>query len=187
MRFLGIFLALSGSIAFAQSVPAAPQPVQVVPSAPVLVPEQSQPDTTASAPIPSPADQLSTQSVDQPDANAGSAAATANVPLVAPPLPDVWQSAGSAVIGVLDRVDGGTKLLTIPVGGQAQSGDLQISVQACEIRPPNAVPDAAVFLTLTMMNDHGAPPLFRGWIVRSAPGAALAGNAGQSLRIINCT
>jgi hypothetical protein len=93
----------------------------------------------------------------------------------------------TAELGVLDKIDGSVTTITIPVGGQANLGDLQISVLACVTRPPDEIPDAAIFLAAQSATDHSQPPLYRGWIIRSAPGAAVVGDASETFRVITCS
>nr|WP_295737028.1 DUF2155 domain-containing protein [uncultured Acidocella sp.] len=106
---------------------------------------------------------------------------------VAPTPPNDWVPGKTAEIGVLSKADGSTSTLTIPVGGQATAGDLIVSVQACVTRPQGQLPDVAIFLTLQPKDGSGAAPLYRGWMVRSAPGATDAGNAGEAFRVMNCS
>ncbi len=88
---------------------------------------------------------------------------------------------------MLDKVDGGIDDLSIPVGGQTKSGDLQVSVLACVTRPPDTSPDAAVFISIQPSADQSGPPLFRGWLIRSAPAAAAAGDASVTFRVVGCS
>jgi hypothetical protein len=119
-------------------------------------------------------------------------AATAPTPAapvqdIAPIPPNTWLPAKTAEIGVLDKIDGSVSTVSIPVGGQSVVGDLQVNVQACVIRPPDQVPDAAVFLALQSTQNASAPPNYRGWLVKSAPGAAVAGDASETFRVIDCS
>lgn len=98
-----------------------------------------------------------------------------------------WVQGKTAVLGVLNKVDGSTSTLTIPVGGQATAGDLTISVQACVSRPPGQLPDSAIFLTLQSKSQQDGGSIYRGWMVRSAPGATDVGNAGEAFRVITCS
>ncbi len=104
-----------------------------------------------------------------------------------PTPPNTWQPGKFAEIGVLDKIDGEVIQLSIPVGGQSVVGDLQVNVLACVTRPPDQVPDAAVFLALQNTEDASAPPDYRGWLLRSEPGAAVAGDASETFRIIDCS
>jgi hypothetical protein len=116
-------------------------------------------------------------------------AATPAAPVqdIAPIPPNSWLPGKTAEIGVLDKIDGSVSTVSIPVGGQSVVGDLQVNVQACVTRPPDQVPDAAVFLALQNTQNASAPPNYHGWLVKSAPGAAVAGDASETFRIIGCT
>ncbi|HTQ71124.1 MAG TPA: DUF2155 domain-containing protein [Acidocella sp.] len=122
-------------------------------------------------------------------ANGGAAAASAQpAPQDVPPAPsNDWVPGKTAVLGVLNKVDGSSTTLTIAVGGQAVVGDLTVSVQACVSRPDGQLPDSAIFLTLQPKDAQGGGPVYRGWMVRSAPGATDAGNAGQAFRVVTCS
>jgi hypothetical protein len=128
-------------------------------------------------------------------ATTGQAAATPTTPTtpaapvqdIAPIPPNTWVPQKTAEIGVLDKIDGSVSTVSIPVGGQSVVGDLQVNVQACMTRPPDQVPDAAVFLALQNTQNAAAPPDYRGWLVKSAPGAAVAGDASETFRIIDCS
>jgi len=104
-----------------------------------------------------------------------------------PTPPNTWQPGKFAEIGVLDKIDGEVIQLSVPVGGQSVVGDLQVNVLACVTRPPDQVPDAAVFLALQSTDNPTGPPNYRGWLIRSEPGAAVAGDASETFRIIDCS
>jgi len=104
-----------------------------------------------------------------------------------PPVPNDWVPEKTAEIGILDKVDGGASTVSVPVGGQTTAGDLQISVLACVARPPNEVPDDAVFLDIQPTDDSSGGPIFRGWMIRSIPGATVVGNASETLRVVSCS
>jgi len=156
----------------------------------------------------------------QPDASSAAtpaapvAPAPAGAPPAAPAAPDTadstppppsnsWVPAKTAQIGLLDKVDGGASTIAIPVGGQTDAGDLQISVLACVSRPPGEIPDDAIFVSIQPVatgatgtasapppGDDGAAtgaPIFRGWMVRSIPGATVVGDASETLRVVGCS
>jgi hypothetical protein len=170
------------------SVPAAPPPPGLVPLSPPPVSsgnansdngansgnaDNANPDNggnTPATPIPGQTDTTSNQ-----------------IPDTAPTPPNTWVPDKIAKIGVLDKIDGSVSELSIPVGGQSTVGDLQINVLACVTRPPSQVPDAAIFFALQSTDNLSAPPAYRGWLVRSTPGAAVAGDASETLRVIDCS
>lgn len=124
-------------------------------------------------------------SVPAPGAAVGGAAPVGDV---APVVDEKWVYGRVVELGVLNKVDGSTKMLTIPVGGQVVSGDLNVSVQACVVRPQGALPNAAAFLTLQSADPTAtSAPIYRGWMVKSMPGAADVENADEAFRIISCS
>ncbi|WP_298216950.1 DUF2155 domain-containing protein [Acidocella sp.] len=183
------------------AVPPAP-PVVAAPSAPTPPPApapSAPPPGLVQTPLPppsspaaatgdegAPASQPSLPEAVSPSAPSAAPAQPAP-PDVPPPPPNSWVPGKTAIIGVLNKVDGSSGTITVPVGGQTQTGDLILSVQACLSRPPGALPDAAVFLTLEPKASPDAAAVYRGWIVRSAPGAADPGNAVQAFRVISCS
>jgi hypothetical protein len=193
LRIAVVLLLAGAQAAWAQNTP---EPTVAVPPAPAIVsaPLNSSPAAPAAAATPAPPGLVQTpvpsaNAVSGSDAGAQTAPAEASAPVspdVAPSLPNIWVPAKNAELGVLNKVDGAITKLTIPVGGQAMIGDLQIAVQACETRPPDQLPDASVFLTLVDPKS-GSAPLFRGWMVRSDPGATVVGDADETLRIIGCS
>jgi len=190
---LALALLLGSGVAWAQNG----QSVIVIPPAPPIV---SAPQAPAPPPAPEvPPAQVQSQTLPavppgqtgatQPASSAAPAANTQPPPPdVAPPPPNDWVPGHTAVLGVLNEVDGSTAQLSVPVGGQpAKAGDVLVSVQACATRPPQDLPDDAVFLTVQPANDSSAAPLYRGWMLRSAPGATVVGNAAETFRVVSCS
>jgi hypothetical protein len=171
MMRLGAATALA--VAFiAVSASAQDQSVVVVPPAPPVV--SSPPSTPGQAPA-------------SPAAAQPAPAPSPVTPDLAPTPPNTWVPGKQAILGVLDKVDGSVSQLIVPVGGQMAAGDLVVSVQACMTRPPGQIPDTAAFLTVQAANQPAAAPLFRGWMVRSVPGATIVANAAETFRIIGCS
>ncbi len=203
----GVLLLLAADPACAQNgtqnggseivIPPAPPLTPEVPSAPAPVqpvPQQPPPGLVQAVPPPPPPAGNDGSTPAPPSTNpplpnmppAGTAALPPP-PDVAPVQADSWAPGTTATLAVLNEVDGSTTQLTLPVGAPAQTtGDLNINVQACMSRPPGQIPDAAVFLTVTPVQ-QGAAPLYNGWMVRSAPGATVVGNAGQTFRVVGCS
>jgi hypothetical protein len=148
-------------------------------------PAASQPPGLVQTPLPPPA--ATTDSGTNTDTGAAPAA-TAPQAATTPPAPsNAWVPGTTAKLRVLDKVDGGVSDLSIPVGGQATAGDLQISVLACALRPPGQIPDSAIFLSISPTGDSAAAPSYRGWMVRSVPAASVVGNASETFRVVNCS
>ncbi len=183
-------LAASLAALFAAPALAQDQPAVVVPSPPAIVAAPlSAPAAPAAPAAPPPPGLVETPA--PPAALPGASGTPAIIPAVpaapdaAPPAANIWLPGKTATLGVLNQVDGSTVEIFIPAGGQATAGDLTISVQACVSRPPDELPDAAVFLTVQNSTGGGAP-LYRGWMVRSTPGASVVGDGSETFRVINC-
>lgn len=167
----------------AQTLPAQTLPAQTL-SAQAVSPAEPSANMLASGNVGQSAQSVSgAQMSDSPPPGAvASGALPAND--VAPTPDNKWVYGHTVELGVLNKVEGSTKVLTIPVGGQAVAGDLTVSVQACVVRPADALPDTAVFLTL--QPDNESTPVYRGWIVKSMPGSTTAENADEIFRIVAC-
>jgi hypothetical protein len=184
--------------ALAITAPAGAQTDQTVavPPAPALTPAPVAPAAPAAPSAPSPVfgqtpaanSDNGTPAAPAPTAQTAPTAPAAPVPPdAAAPVANTWLPAGAARLGVLNKVDGSTQQITIPPGGQATVGDLVVSVQSCLVRPADQLPDAAVFLTVQPAGSDSGAAGFRGWMIRSAPGATVVGDAGETFRLIGCS
>jgi len=171
------------AIMAAPTVTPLPTPPAAVPSAASL--PAASPPGLVETPLPPPA--ATTDSGTNTDTGAAPAAAAPQA-ATTPPVPaNAWVPGTTAKLRVLDKVDGGVSDLSIPVGGQATAGDLQISVLACALRPPGQIPDSAIFLSIAPAGDSTVAPSYRGWMVRSVPAASVVGNASESFRVVGCS
>lgn len=175
----------AGSAPAPVPVPVSTTPVSaqaVSPSAPVAQPKMSQAEAT-----PASASATAPSAAASPVPGSTTPAALPEND-VAPVQENSWVYGHTAELGVLNKVDGSTETITVPVGGQVTSGDLMVSVQACVMRPPGELPNAAVYLTLLPIKaDDSTAPVYKGWIVKSVPGAANSENADEAFRVINCS
>jgi len=172
-------LLFSGLLAFGLAAPAFGQSdgtIAVPPAPPIIASPVTPQIVTPPSTLP-PATAPTNQ-------DTGTAAAPPPDDSLPPQPPDSWVPGKAAQLGVLNKVDGSVSSITIPVGGQNQIGDLTVSVLACVIRPADEIPDAAVFIAAT--GAGAAAPIYRGWMVRSMPGAAVVGDASETFRVISC-
>lgn len=190
-------LALGAGVAWGQNQ-AAGGPVVAVPEGPPVssapssaVPDGAlpAPDLPPSAVVPSgPAGAVGG------DGQAAPSAIPAGPPAQVKPI---WVSQPVAVLDVLDKADGAVTRISAPVGSSFTQGQLRVAVGACEIRPPDMPPDAAVYVSVSTIDGGGAKadakagakaaaPLFRGWLIRSEPGATVVGDAAVTFRLIGC-
>lgn len=174
------------------AVPPAPPIVASPPAAPAAPtpPAAPSPPGLVETPLPPPVtpDNTDTGTANGNTDTTDSTSAAPSVPAPAPPpaVQSDWVSGKTAEIRVLDKVDGSIADLTIPVGGQSLSGDLQVSVLACDVHPPGQLPDDAIFVSIQPSADPAAPPVYRGWMVRSVPAASVVGDASETFRVVSC-
>jgi len=184
---LGPPVAVPPAPPIAPAAPVAPAPVVVSPSAPPGLVQTT---------IPPPNDDSGAAPTDnsQPDTTQPGAAPAAPTPApvpstadsTPPPPTNDWVPQKSAALGILDKVDGSTAAVTIPVGGQSTIGDLLVNVLACDSRPTGEIPDDAIFVSIQPVVQSDGGPIFRGWMLRSIPGAAVVGDASETFRVVGC-
>ncbi|MGH7072334.1 MAG: DUF2155 domain-containing protein, partial [Acetobacteraceae bacterium] len=89
----------------------------------------------------------------------------------APPPPPEWLPRHSAVLQIVEKIDATHRDLTVPVGGTAALGRLEIEVKACLVRPPGQERDAAAYLDI--VGKDKAKPLFQGWMLAAEPAVSI--------------
>jgi hypothetical protein len=102
----------------------------------------------------------------------------------APPVPQMWQPQGTALLQVLDKVNAQTTTLTVKVGQSGQAGTLTIAVRACDASAPNEKQDATAFLDIT--DSHPDAPGFHGWILKSDPSVSMLQHPIFDVRVLGC-
>ena len=95
-----------------------------------------------------------------------------------------WIPRPVAELRALDKVDGRTATLTVPVGQSVTFGSLTIVVQACDVRPPDQPEDATARLVIT--DSHAGEPGFSGWILRSDPAVSMLEHPVYDVRVVGC-
>jgi hypothetical protein len=94
-----------------------------------------------------------------------------------------WLPQGTAELRGIDKVMARTTPITVKLGETLRFGPLAAVVRACLVRPPDRAPDAAAFLEVS---EDGKPPLFRGWMIASAPALAIIEHPTHDIRLFAC-
>jgi len=98
-----------------------------------------------------------------------------------------WVPERVAELQALDKVTARVSTMRVPVNRPEQFGSLTITVQACNARPPDEVPDSAAWLEIT---DSRAPAngaaVFRGWMFANAPGVNMLQHPVYDIRLMDC-
>lgn len=98
-----------------------------------------------------------------------------------------WVERRTGQIQALDKVTARVTTLTATVGQPLRFGTLTILLRACHARPPDEVPDAAVWMEVTdSLSAAGSPPVFRGWMFAEAPAVNMLEHPVYDLRILSC-
>ncbi|MCW8305476.1 DUF2155 domain-containing protein [Acidiphilium sp. PA] len=183
-------------------VPLSPS-IMAVPNAPLPAPAPSLPAPAQSKSLPAPdlpAPNLPAGTLTMPPpplTTPGQSAVVGGTPSTAEggapaQVKPIWKPRRTVLLDVLDKEDGAVHRIDVPVGSSASEGRLSIEVGACVVRPKDMTADAATFLTVTSKpvqgngSSTGDTPLFRGWLIRSEPGATVVGDAAVTFRLIGC-
>ena len=104
-----------------------------------------------------------------------------------PPAEAAWVPKRTAQLQALDKVTARITVLDAPVGRAVNFGSLNITVGACNARPPDEVPDAAAYIEVRdSLLPPAAPLAFRGWMLANAPAAHMLEHPVYDLRILEC-
>ncbi|MFS4583027.1 DUF2155 domain-containing protein [Phaeobacter sp. C3_T13_0] len=91
----------------------------------------------------------------------------------------------SAVLRGLDKVNGQTQDLEIPVGGSAEVFGVIVSLMECRYPADNPTGDAYAYLTVRNPND--ATVYFDGWMVASSPALNALDHSRYDIWVMRCT
>ncbi|MCS6890488.1 MAG: DUF2155 domain-containing protein [Rhodovarius sp.] len=98
-----------------------------------------------------------------------------------------WIPRQVATLQALDKVTARVSRLEARLGEPVRFGTLTITVRACHARPPDEVPDAAVWLDIQDSRaPAGAPPAFRGWMFAEAPAVHALEHPVYDIRVLAC-
>lgn len=94
-------------------------------------------------------------------------------------------TANGAVLRVLDKINGEIEDLRLPNGGAGVVWRMQIELGECRYPVGNPTGDAYAFVTL---RQNGLDePLFRGWMIASAPALNALDHPRYDVWVIRCT
>jgi hypothetical protein len=102
------------------------------------------------------------------------------VPAMADPMP-------IAVLRTLDKVTARVATIEVPVGTVTELGSLEVTVRACDKRPPEETPESAAFLEI-VETKPGEPPqtLFSGWMFASSPSLSALEHPIYDIWVVDC-
>jgi hypothetical protein len=92
-----------------------------------------------------------------------------------------------AVLQGLDKITARISTIEVPVGETVSFGSLQITVQACDKRPPEETPESAAFLQVVEQKPGEQPVTrFSGWMFASSPALSAMEHPVYDLWVLDC-
>lgn len=95
------------------------------------------------------------------------------------------QQGEGALLRGLNKVTGRTQDIELKSGGVARYGRLTIALRECRYPAGNRSGDA--FAGLDILEDGAEEPVFRGWMMASAPALSAMDHAQYDIWVIRCT
>ena len=92
-----------------------------------------------------------------------------------------------AVLQGLDKITARISTITVAVGQTVNFGSLQITLQACDKRPPEETPESAAFLQVVEQKPGEQPVTrFSGWMFASSPALSAMEHPVYDLWVLDC-
>jgi hypothetical protein len=104
-------------------------------------------------------------------------------PVISPP--DTWVPKQSGTLRVLNKLESTVQTVTLRVGQSQTLQSLSITLQACEVRPPDLPQDSTAHLAVTNSQNDDAG--FNGWILQNEPAANMLQDPVYDIQLAGCT
>jgi hypothetical protein len=92
-----------------------------------------------------------------------------------------------AVLQGLDKITARISTIKVAVGETVSFGSLQITVNACDKRPPEEPPESAAFLQVVEQKPGEQPVMrFSGWMFASSPALSAMEHPVYDLWVLDC-
>lgn len=92
-----------------------------------------------------------------------------------------------AVLRTLDKVTARVSTIQVPVGSATELGSLEVTVRACDKRPPEETPESAAFLEISeAIQGEPAKMLFSGWMFASSPSLSALEHPIYDIWVVDC-
>jgi hypothetical protein len=107
--------------------------------------------------------------------------------LLAAATPASANQMDEAVLQGLDKITARISTIKVGVGETVNFGSLQITVRACDKRPPEETPESAAFLQVVEQKPGEAPVTrFSGWMFASSPALSAMEHPVYDLWVLDC-
>ncbi len=92
-----------------------------------------------------------------------------------------------AVLQGLDKITARISTIKVAVGETVNFGSLQITLQACDKKPPEETPESAAFLQIVEQKQGEQPVTrFSGWMFASSPAVSALEHPVYDVWVVDC-
>ena len=107
--------------------------------------------------------------------------------LVSPAAAQESGRLSAAVLQGLDKITARISTFEAPVDQAVRFGTFEITVRACDKRPPEETPESAAFLEIVEVRADSPPTdLFKGWMFASTPALSAVEHPVYDVWVIDC-
>ena len=108
-------------------------------------------------------------------------------PLVQPAPPAGATPMDEAKLQGLDKITARVSTIEAPVGRPVTFGALEITVRACDKRPPEEPPESAAYLEIVERKTNEEPKtVFSGWMFASSPAVSALEHPVYDIWVLDC-
>ena len=100
-----------------------------------------------------------------------------------------WIKGHTARLQALDKITARISTIEVPVGTPQRFGSLQITIHACNARPPTMAPEHAALIAIRSVDHNNIitdMPVFQGWMFASSPGLNALEHPVYDVSVLAC-
>jgi hypothetical protein len=100
-----------------------------------------------------------------------------------------WIKGHTASLQGLDKITARISTIEVPVGVAHRYGSLQITIHACNTRPPTMTPENAALIEIKPVDHNdivGEEAIFQGWMFASSPGLNALEHPVYDVSVLAC-
>ncbi len=97
------------------------------------------------------------------------------------------RAADAAILQGLDKITARISTIKAPVGQPVRFGTLEITVRACDKRPPEEPPESAAYMEIRELRPGEQPArVFAGWMFASSPALSALEHPVYDVSVVDC-
>ena len=96
-------------------------------------------------------------------------------------------AADAAILQGLDKITARISTIKAPIGQPVRFGTLEITVRACDKRPPEEPPESAAYMEIREIRPGAQPArVFAGWMFASSPALSALEHPVYDVSVVDC-